>query len=47
VQELPAADDPDAGPTSQPASAGFMSGNQQQPDMICAVFVLAANDVLR
>jgi len=25
---------------------GFMSGNQQDPDMICEVFVLAANDVL-
>ena len=25
---------------------GFMSGNQQEPDMICEVFVLAANDVL-
>lgn len=24
---------------------GFMSGNQQEPDMICEVFVLAANDV--
>ena len=24
---------------------GFMSGNQQNPDMICEVFVLAANDV--
>jgi uncharacterized protein YbcI len=24
---------------------GFMSGNQQDPDMICEVFVLAANDV--
>jgi len=23
-----------------------MSGNQQDPDMICEVFVLAANDVL-
>jgi uncharacterized protein YbcI len=25
---------------------GFMSGNQQDPDMICEVFILAANDVL-
>jgi uncharacterized protein YbcI len=25
---------------------GFMSGNQQDPDMICEVFVLASNDVL-
>jgi uncharacterized protein YbcI len=25
---------------------GFMSGNQQEPDMICEVFVLAANEVL-
>ena len=25
---------------------GFMSGNQQDPDMICEVFVLAPNDVL-
>ena len=25
---------------------GFMSGNQQEPDMICEVVVLAANDVL-
>ena len=24
---------------------GFMSGNQQDPDMICEVFVLAHNDV--
>ena len=24
---------------------GFMSGNQQDPDMICEVFVLEANDV--
>ena len=24
---------------------GFMSGNQQEPDMICEVFVLAANEV--
>jgi uncharacterized protein YbcI len=24
---------------------GFMSGNQQEPDMICEVFVLAPNDV--
>jgi uncharacterized protein YbcI len=24
---------------------GFMSGNQQNPDMICEVFVLAPNDV--
>jgi uncharacterized protein YbcI len=24
---------------------GFMSGNQQDPDIICEVFVLAANDV--
>jgi uncharacterized protein YbcI len=26
---------------------GFMSGNQQDPDMICEVFVLAHNDVVR
>ena len=26
---------------------GFMSGNQQNPDMICEVFVLAPNDVAR
>lgn len=26
---------------------GFMSGNQQEPDMICEVFVLAHNDVVR
>jgi uncharacterized protein YbcI len=26
---------------------GFMSGNQQDPDMICEVFVLAPNDVVR
>ena len=26
---------------------GFMSGNQQDPDMICEVFVLASNDVVR
>jgi uncharacterized protein YbcI len=26
---------------------GFMSGNQQDPDMICEVFVLAPNDVAR
>jgi uncharacterized protein YbcI len=26
---------------------GFMSGNQQDPDMICEVFVLAPNDVTR
>ena len=25
---------------------GFMSGNQQEPDMICEVFVLAPNDVV-
>jgi uncharacterized protein YbcI len=25
---------------------GFMSGNQQHPDMICEVFVLAPNDVM-
>jgi hypothetical protein len=24
---------------------GFMSGNQQDPDMICEVFVLAANHI--
>jgi hypothetical protein len=24
---------------------GFMSGNQQDPDMICEVFVLARNSV--
>jgi uncharacterized protein YbcI len=26
---------------------GFMSGNQQDPDMICEVFVLAPNDFAR
>ena len=26
---------------------GFMSGNQQDPDMICEVFVLAPNDIAR
>lgn len=25
---------------------GFMSGNQQDPDMICEVFILAHNDVV-
>jgi hypothetical protein len=25
---------------------GFMSGNQQQPDMMCEVFVLAPTDLL-
>ena len=25
---------------------GFMSGNQQNPDMICEIFVLAENNVL-
>ena len=25
---------------------GFMSGNQQDPDMICEVFVLASNDLV-
>ena len=25
---------------------GFMSGNQQDPDMICEVFVLAPSDLL-
>jgi uncharacterized protein YbcI len=25
---------------------GFMSGNQQDPDMICEVFVLAPNDLM-
>jgi len=25
---------------------GFMSGNQQDPDMICEIFVLASNDVV-
>ena len=25
---------------------GFMSGNQQDPDMICEVFVLAPTDLL-
>jgi uncharacterized protein YbcI len=25
---------------------GFMSGNQQQPDMMCEVFVLAPSDLL-
>ena len=24
---------------------GFMSGNQQEPDMICEVFVLAPSDL--
>jgi hypothetical protein len=24
---------------------GFMSGNQQDPDMICEIFVLAPNDI--
>ena len=28
------------------AVIGFMSGNQQEPDMICEVFVLAENNVL-
>ena len=27
------------------AVIGFMSGNQQDPDMICEVFVLAHNDI--
>jgi uncharacterized protein YbcI len=26
---------------------GFMSGNQQDPDMICEVFVLAPSDILQ
>jgi uncharacterized protein YbcI len=26
---------------------GFMSGNQQDPDMICEVFVLAPNDLIQ
>jgi uncharacterized protein YbcI len=26
---------------------GFMSGNQQDPDMICEVFVLAHNEMMR
>ena len=26
---------------------GFMSGNQQEPDMICEVFVLAHNELVR
>jgi uncharacterized protein YbcI len=26
---------------------GFMSGNQQDPDMICEVFVLAHNELMR
>jgi hypothetical protein len=26
---------------------GFMSGDQQSPDMICEVFVLAPNDIAR
>ena len=26
---------------------GFMSGNQQDPDMICEVFVLAHNEIMR
>ncbi len=25
---------------------GFMSGNQQEPDMICEVFILAQNSLL-
>jgi len=25
---------------------GFMSGNQQEPDMICEVFVLAPTDLV-
>lgn len=25
---------------------GFMSGNQQNPDMICEVFILAHNDLV-
>ena len=25
---------------------GFMSGNQQDPDMICEIFVLASNDFI-
>jgi hypothetical protein len=25
---------------------GFMSGNQQEPDMICEVFVLAPSDLI-
>jgi len=25
---------------------GFMSGNQQDPDMICEIFVLAQNSLL-
>jgi uncharacterized protein YbcI len=25
---------------------GFMSGNQQDPDMICEIFVLASNDLV-
>jgi hypothetical protein len=25
---------------------GFMSGNQQQPDMMCEVFILAPTDLL-
>ena len=25
---------------------GFMSGNQQDPDMICEIFVLAPNDIV-
>jgi hypothetical protein len=25
---------------------GFMSGNQQEPDMICEVFVLAPSDLV-
>ena len=25
---------------------GFMSGNQQDPDMICEVFILAPNDIV-
>ena len=28
------------------AVVGFMSGNNQDPDMICEVFVLAPNDVM-
>ena len=26
---------------------GFMSGNQQEPDMICEIFVLAPNDIAK
>jgi hypothetical protein len=31
--------------SDRPQVVGFMSGNQQDPDMICEVFLLAPNDV--